>query len=67
MQKAYPATGSVDLFRVHLSEGRYSSSGVPKISSSQNISVLHKRVTPLLAVLISSECARARDGIPVAG
>ena len=67
MQKAYPATGSVDLFRVHLSEGRYSSSGVAKMSSSQNISVLHKRLTPLLAVLISSECTRAKGGILAVG
>ena len=67
MQKAYPATGSADLFRVRQSEGWYSGSGVAKMSIAQNINVLYKRLTPLLAVLISSECARARDGIPVAG
>ena len=66
MQKAYPATGSADLFRVHQSKGRYSSSGVTKMSIAQNISVLHKRLTPLLAVLISSECTRAGRSIPVA-
>ena len=43
-----------------------SSSGVAKMSIAQNISVLCKRLTPLLAVLISSECTRARRGIPVA-
>ena len=42
-------------------------SGVPKMGTSQNINILSKKLTPLLAVLISSECARAREGIPVAG
>src|SRR5574344_1403217 len=37
------------------------------MSIAQNISVLCKRLTPLLAVLISSECTRAGSGIPVAG
>ena len=37
------------------------------MSIAQNINALHKRLTPLLAELISSEHARARDGIPVAG
>src|SRR5574344_850344 len=67
VQKAYPATGSVDLFRVHLSKERYSSSGVPKICTTRNIRVLHKRLTPLLAVLISSECTRAERGVPARG
>ena len=44
-----------------------SSSGVAKMSIAQNISVLCKRLTPLLAVLISSECTRARRDVPVAG
>ena len=35
---------------------RCSSSGVAKIRIAQNINVLYKRLTPLLAVLISSEC-----------
>ena len=67
MQKSYPATGSVDLFGVHQIKGRYSSSGVAKMSIAQNISTLHKGLTPLLAVLISSEHAGAREGIPIAG
>ena len=44
-----------------------SSSGVAKMGTSQNINILSKKLTPLLVVLISSECARAREGIPVAG
>ena len=44
---------------------RCPSSGVPKISSSQNINVLHKKLTPLLAVLISTECVRAERGVTV--
>ncbi len=35
------------------------SSGVIIISTTHNISVLSKRLTPLLAVLISAECAGA--------
>ena len=57
MQKAYPATGRVDLFRVHQSGEEYSGSGVAKMTIAQNINVLHKKPTPLLAVLISSEHA----------
>ena len=67
MQKAYPATGNVHLFRARQSKERYSGSGVTKMSTSQNISTLHKGLTPLLAVLISSEHARARRDVPVAG
>ena len=37
------------------------------MSIAQNINVLCKRLTPLLAVLISSECTRARRDVPVAG
>jgi hypothetical protein len=33
------------------------------MSIAQNINVLRKRLTPLLAVLISSECARAERGV----
>src|SRR5574344_2052603 len=44
-----------------------SSSGVAKISIAQNINALCKRLTPLLAVLISSECARAERGVPAVG
>ena len=66
-QKAYSATGSVDLFRVHLSKERCSSSGVTKISIAQNINVLRKRLTPLLAVLISTERAGAERGVPLSG
>ena len=44
-----------------------SSSGVAKMSIAQNINVLHKRLTPLLAVLISSEYAWAERGVPAAG
>ena len=34
---------------------------------AQNINVLHKRLTPLLAVLISSEHAGAERGVPARG
>ena len=66
-QKAYPATGSSDFLRVRLSKERYSSSGVPKICTTRNIRVLHKRLTPLLAVLISTECTRAERGVTTVG
>jgi hypothetical protein len=63
VQKTYPATGSVDLFGVHQIKGRYSSSGVAKMSIAQNISTLHKGLTPLLAVLISSGGAGTERGV----
>ncbi len=65
MQKAYPATGSADLFRVHQSKGRYSSSGVTKMSIAQNINALCKRLTPLLAVQTFSEGAGTERGVTV--
>src|SRR5574344_1816336 len=37
------------------------------MSIAHNISTLHKRLTPLLAVQTFSECPGAREGIPVAG
>ena len=52
---------------MRLSKERYSGSGVAKMSTSQNINVLSKKLTPLLAVQTFSEGTRAERGVTTVG